>query len=241
MALRALVLILAVASFFAAGGERWKRVTAAFDWSGVVAPANFRIDAWVTPPVYTGRPPVMLPGLRPGETAQTATAGLGAGRQPACDPLDRQCALRYRAQRRHRGRAGRGARGSAGRHRRAPLRHQGRRLRRSLHGVGSSDLAWNFTAIPDRAPTIELIKDPERQARGALRLDYRMEDDYGVVEAQAAFALKDEDARPTSRAHPLFTARRNSRSRCRRRAPAAARRRPRATSPSIPGPAPKSR
>ena len=62
-----------------------------------------------------------------------------------------------------------------------------------LHGVGSSDLAWNFTAIPDRAPTIELIKDPERQARGSLRLDYRMEDDYGVVEAHAEFALKGDD------------------------------------------------
>ena len=34
MALRALVLILAVATFFAAGGERIKRVTAAFDWHG---------------------------------------------------------------------------------------------------------------------------------------------------------------------------------------------------------------
>ena len=44
----------------------------------------------------------------------------------------------------------------------------------AVHGVGS-DLAWNFTAIPDRAPTIELIKDPERQARGALRLDYKIE------------------------------------------------------------------
>ena len=47
MALRALTLILVVASFFAAGGERVKRITAAFDWQGVVAPANFRIDAWV--------------------------------------------------------------------------------------------------------------------------------------------------------------------------------------------------
>ena len=72
MAFRALVVILVVASFFAAGGERLKRVAAAFDWHGVVAPANFRIDAWVTPPVYTGRPPVMLTGLRPGETAQAA-------------------------------------------------------------------------------------------------------------------------------------------------------------------------
>ena len=82
MALRALVLILVVASFFAAGGERVKRVTAAFDWQGVVAPANFRIDAWVTPPVYTGRPPVMLPGLRPGEAAQaTAPVAVPAGSQ----------------------------------------------------------------------------------------------------------------------------------------------------------------
>jgi len=49
-ALRALVLIACVATFFAAGGERWKRITAAFDWHGVVLPANFRVDAWVIPP-----------------------------------------------------------------------------------------------------------------------------------------------------------------------------------------------
>src|SRR5262249_56513355 len=40
----------------------------------VMMPANFRIDAWVSPPPYTGRPPVILPGLRPGEPVQTATA-----------------------------------------------------------------------------------------------------------------------------------------------------------------------
>ena len=72
MALRALGADLVVASFFAAGGEHIKRVAAAFDWQGVVAPANFRVDAWVTPPVYTGRPPVMLPGMRPGEAIETA-------------------------------------------------------------------------------------------------------------------------------------------------------------------------
>ena len=93
MALRALTLILVVASFFAAGGERVKRITAAFDWQGVVAPANFRIDAWVTPPVYTGRPPVMLPGTAPGRHRACRGACRGAGRQPACDPLDRQRAL----------------------------------------------------------------------------------------------------------------------------------------------------
>src|SRR5262249_5476016 len=73
-AVRALVAVLVVATFFAAGGDRMKRIAAAFDWQGVMMPANFRIEAWVSPPPYTGRPPVILPGLRPGEPVQTAAA-----------------------------------------------------------------------------------------------------------------------------------------------------------------------
>ncbi|MEI9803689.1 MAG: DUF4175 family protein [Pseudolabrys sp.] len=93
MALRALVLILVVASFFAAGGEHMRRISAAFDWTGVVAPANFRIDAWVTPPVYTGRPPVMLPGLRPRRDRADFSAGRRARGQPVGDPFHRKCAF----------------------------------------------------------------------------------------------------------------------------------------------------
>src|SRR5882757_10033908 len=79
-ALRALVAVLVVATFVAAGGDRMKRLAAAFDWQGVMVPANFRIDAWVSPPTYTGRPPVLLPGLRPGEPVQTAaTMSVPAG------------------------------------------------------------------------------------------------------------------------------------------------------------------
>src|SRR6476659_4328331 len=72
LAVRALVAVLAVATFFAAGGERMRRIAAAFDWQGVMLPANFRVDAWVSPPPYTGRAPVILPGLRPGEPVQNA-------------------------------------------------------------------------------------------------------------------------------------------------------------------------
>ena len=181
MALRALVLILVVASFFAAGGERVKRVTAAFDWQGVVAPANFRVDAWVTPPLYTGRPPVMLPGLRPGETAQAR--GRSRCRSAAsswCAP-PAMCISTWRTRA-----ASRTPRRDA--HTALPAGTEERRFiikgdgSATLHGVVGTDLAWSFAAIPDRAPTISLLKDPERQARGALRLDYKMEDDYGVVE-----------------------------------------------------------
>ena len=36
------------------------RTEAAFDWNGVLSPANIRVDAWVTPPLYTGKPPIIL-------------------------------------------------------------------------------------------------------------------------------------------------------------------------------------
>jgi hypothetical protein len=51
-----------------------KRIAAAFDWQGVVLPANFRVDAWVTPPAYTGKPPIILAGIHPGETARPSDA-----------------------------------------------------------------------------------------------------------------------------------------------------------------------
>ena len=206
MALRALVSILLVATFFAASGERFKRVAAAFDWHGVVAPANFRIDAWITPPVYTGRPPVMLPGLRPGEAAQNAPAA------PVAVPSGSQLVIRATGKV-HFDIIRKGGIEDAPAEGRAPL-PAGTEERRlvikgngsaAVHGVLGSDLVWNFTAIPDRAPTIDLIRDPERQARGALRLDYRVEDDYGVIDAKATFTRKEEttsDKPP----RPLFSA-----------------------------------
>jgi Domain of unknown function (DUF4175) len=44
-ALRALVVVMMVAAYFAAGDERAMRIAAAFDWNGVLAPANIRVDA----------------------------------------------------------------------------------------------------------------------------------------------------------------------------------------------------
>jgi uncharacterized protein (TIGR02302 family) len=203
MALRALVLLLVAVTFIAAGGERMKRVAAAFDWQGVVAPANFRIDAWVTPPVYTGRAPVMLPGLRPGDVAQDMP--------PVAVPAGSQLIVRATGNVRfdvvQKGGLVEAApdpkeplpNGAA--ERRFTIKGDGAAV---LHGVGN-DLTWAFTAIPDRAPTVSLIRDPERQARGSLRLDYRVEDDYGVVDAQATFALNGAEKLGRS-PHPLFAA-----------------------------------
>jgi uncharacterized protein (TIGR02302 family) len=205
MAFRALVLFLVIASFFAASGERTKRLTAAFDWNGVVAAANYRVDAWVNPPVYTGRAPVMLQGLRPGQAvaADTAPIAVPAGSQlviRATGKIDFDVAVE----------GGLEAAGTPP----APL-PAGVEERRytiagngtaKVQGAGDRELAWTFSAIADRAPKVELIRDPERLARGPLRIDYRLEDDYGVVGGEATFARKAPPEGQSDNPRPLYDA-----------------------------------
>jgi len=202
IALRALTLILVATTFIAAGGERWKRVAAAFDWHGVVAPANFRVDAWVNPPAYTGRPPVMLTGQQPADgSAAMASAPVSV---PAGSQLIVRATGNVHLEVTRKGGLGevadtdKTALPAGTEEHRLVIKSDGTA---SVHGVLGSEQAWTFKVIPDRAPTIALTRDPERQARGALKLDYKVDDDYGVVEGKAVFALKDTDA---AGKHPLY-------------------------------------
>ena len=204
MALRALVLILVIATFISAGGDRARRVAAAFDWQGVVAPKNFRLDAWVSPPTYTQKPPVILPGVRPGEVQQ---AMQGAISVPAGSVLVVRASGNVNLDVAVNG-------GLAPTNlNAAPQLPPGAEERRFLikesgganvRGVVGHDIAWTFNAVPDRAPTIELTKDPEPQARGGLQLTYKVDDDYGVVDAQAKFELKPSATAAKDAPRPLY-------------------------------------
>lgn len=198
-ALRALAVILLLATFIGAGGDRWRRITSAFDWHGATASANYRVDAWVTPPTYTGRPPVLLPGIRPGEPVREL--------QPFSVPTGSVLVIRSsgitldvipRGLTEGGGEAG--ARAPAGsEERRFTIAESGSV---TLRGTGRN-IVWTFTAVPDRAPTIALTKDPEPQARGSLQLSYRLEDDYGVTQAQAGMTAKTSERGPKN-ARPLY-------------------------------------
>ncbi len=76
----------------------------------------------------------------------------------------------------------------------------------TVRGAASRDVTWQFTAIPDKPPTIALAKDPEGQARGALLLSYKLEDDYGVVGAQTVFKLQDVEGTNGQPPRPLYDA-----------------------------------
>jgi len=206
-AIRALVLILMVATFVAAGGDRTRRILSAFDWHSTSLPADFRLDAWVSPPPYTGKPPVILPGVRPGETAQ-------AQQQPGVFSVPTGSVLVVRSS----GKASFDIATDGGLEAaktadspQVPAQSDEQRFTitakgtATVRGVGN-DIVWSFNAVPDKAPTIELAKDPEPQARGAVQFTYKMEDDYGVTDAQAVVALKPEDGKPADPPRPLYAA-----------------------------------
>ncbi len=66
------------------------RIAAAFDWNGVLAPANVRVDAWVTPPAYTGKPPVILSANQDAAAPRQRRTAAGAGGQHAAGALQRR-------------------------------------------------------------------------------------------------------------------------------------------------------
>ena len=202
-ALRALVLIAAIVTFFAAGDDRGRRILAAFDWQGVVTTLNYRVDAWVTPPTYTGRPPVMLPGVRSGEPVRAAA--------PVAVPTGSTLVIRATGKSNLEVAVSGGlATAANATPTPAPAGTEEHRFTiteggsATLRGLGDT-VTWNFTAIPDRPPTIALTKEPEPQLRGSLQLAYKMEDDYGVTEAHATFKLKPAAA-TTKPARPLYGA-----------------------------------
>lgn len=204
-AVRALILLLTIASFFAAGTERYRRVAAAFNWHGMVSAANYRVDAWVTPPAYTGRPPLILPGLRPGEPVRKSAPVTVPAGSTLVVRASGQAGLDLAV-------TGEIAPAAADAQPQVPKGTEEQRF--TINGTGSAtvhgasdDITWTFNAIPDRAPTIALAKEPEGQLRGSLQLSYKIEDDYGVVDAQATFNRKSVSGASADKPpHPLFDA-----------------------------------
>ncbi|WP_238123575.1 MULTISPECIES: TIGR02302 family protein [unclassified Xanthobacter] len=183
--LRALVVLALFATFFMAPGAHLARIGAAFDWRALTPPTPFRLDAWVDPPAYTGRPPAVLPGLRWDEpTALNATAlqvpagsvlvVRGAGID--LDGLKLEGGITPLAP----------SAGDAGTAAEAPA--AAREQRFVIHDTGDVSFVgpdqrrvmWHFKALPDLPPTVAFAREPKPGPRNVLQLAYRIEDDYGV-------------------------------------------------------------
>lgn len=195
-ALRAAVLVAIVATGFVAGPEKYARLAAAFDWrfSGLTR-GDYRLDAWIDPPAYTGKPPIILSN-RPADAAQNIEAPTGSLvmiRASGADvSVEAKGALSAQPEQ---ARAG-GPSPSGAKETRLLL--QGDAVL-ALGVFGRRLGPFALTAIPDRPPTIALTDAPQANARGSLTLAYQVSDDYGVVNAEAQFAKPSLDERGPSK------------------------------------------
>jgi uncharacterized protein (TIGR02302 family) len=173
-AIRAALLLTVVAAMLAAGGNVSERLRAAFSPAASGAIALLRLDAWVTPPVYTGIAPIVLAdGSAPqGETVSLTTSHDGSAEVKTVEPKKE---------------------GSEG------LVEFNVALTEPLSAdvkIGGQTVSkWRFELIKDEAPTVNLMGTPTTTPRGALRLVFRADDDNGVASAEARFALGEGEER----------------------------------------------
>ncbi|WP_296746386.1 TIGR02302 family protein [Mesorhizobium sp.] len=166
-----------------------------------------RIDAWVTPPAYTGKPPLFLTA-EANQAAQTftvpqgsdvslrVTGGTGEETLSYVDPNGNDRTIEPAAPKTPLPDAGQAApkvRQFSGK-----LNTDGKLTLKS----GENDLGhWAFAVVPDKPPTIRFVGEPKRAANGAIELNYQIDDDYGAASAKAVFELADP---PSAGAHPLY-------------------------------------
>lgn len=189
LALRAVLLLVLIVAATAAGGDGASRLARAFqpDLSGLGGGGPAELDLWITPPAYTGAPPVFLatgpraePALQPAEvtvpSGSVVLARVRGGRAvPRLEIGDEQIPFTTVE--------------GANYELRTTLT-KGRRL---AVVQGADELAaWPLSVIADKPPVIEFAAPPARTHRAALRLDYLAEDDYGLASIEATIRRADD-------------------------------------------------
>ncbi len=221
LALRALPALLLAVGFAFSFGPHGGGVADAFRAAPGLDLPPPRIDAWVTPPAYTGKPPVFLTS----EAAATEANAFVAGEQAAkvvTVPAGSVVTLRVTGGSGAETLSLTGADGltrdiapaAAGAAADAPVQAKPSTARQFAGTLDRDGLlalrsgerelkSWAFAVTPDVAPTIRFADEPKRAANGALELAYEIEDDYGAASAKADFALAEPQA-PGAR--PLYGA-----------------------------------
>lgn len=205
--LRAIAPLLLVVAAAFSYGPYGGRIGDAFTATPGVPPVPPRIDAWVTPPAYTGKPPIFLTADTNRDSAGfTVPAGsdlvlriTGGGGDETASYEDEDGNTRDLAPTETEA-AAQAAKPDQPRQFSGKLVHDGVLSLKS----GDEELhSWAFTVVPDTPPTIAFSKEPKRAASGALELNYEIKDDYGATSAKADIALADP---PAADAHPLYPA-----------------------------------
>ena len=205
--LRAVVALLFVVGFAYSYSSQSGLLSDAFhSHKPAQAVAGIRVDAWVTPPDYTGKAPIFLTGNTRGlpetiavpqgsEMLVRIVGGNGAeeviyesGGQAASVPVEEDAASEARP----------AGNATTARNYRFEAPGDGTLLIR--RGTQRAE-SWRFELIADTPPVIAFDGNPGRAANGALEIGFTLNDDYSVQRAYAEIVPAEPQA-PNAR--PLY-------------------------------------
>lgn len=181
-ALRIAAVLLLVLGLAAGGTHLGDRIEAAM--APGFAPSDETptvLEAWITPPAYTGRPPLFVSAMEDGEAKVIRT------------PVNSRFLARFHGAGTPEFRRGGDTRAFA---RASDLDSQfetvlteGGPLR--IEREGETLGAWTIEIVPDNRPEIEITQDIDTTIRGAMRIAYHASDDYGLTSVTAHVRRQD--------------------------------------------------
>jgi uncharacterized protein (TIGR02302 family) len=203
-ALRMVLMLLVAIGVFFQSGKIKSLLAGAVTLPPLINTANMRIDAWVTPPSYTGKAPILIAD---GSKNATTTAN-NKKKKPVLVPQNSTLTIRING-----GEAEKVEVESknktqktkdktlAANQKAKPVKTSDPKstnkrtkefhlkvtengpVKLTIDTIPLKD--WRFEIIPDSPPIIGLIEAPSAAASKTLKLKYRVVDDYGVISARA--------------------------------------------------------
>lgn len=204
-AIRAAVILALVVAWSFSFSNYGGRLTDLFTLAKpMVPPSDLRIDAWVTPPAYTGVAPLYLSGNLEKSAPHTLKVPINSELTVRISGRDATGSVSFAP---NGGKAVELKAEAAGQKPDVEKagddagRSRTYKLKLTADGkVTAGPKEYAFTLIPDRAPEISFVREPGRALNGALELAFQVKDDYGVTEARAEIVPAEGDAK----AAPLF-------------------------------------
>ncbi|MBV2141945.1 TIGR02302 family protein [Falsochrobactrum sp. TDYN1] len=216
LGLRAVIALLFVTAFAYSFGSGSGHIADAFNIRPGGDTAIARIDAWVTPPAYTGRAPIFLSadeqaaatagtiGVPQGSIVSIRVIGGGSERLTATDATGHSREIAPVAPsdspRESEQAAAEQAVVDGSRNFRYDLQQN------ETLSLSRTSAQWSFAVTPDNPPTIRFTKEPGRALNGTLQLAYEIHDDYGPAKAYGEIVPLDMDEEEEEQALPLYDA-----------------------------------
>ncbi len=188
--LRYLVLIGVAAGIIVAGRQWEHRLIAGLTPMAPLSALTVALNAWVSPPAYTGLPPHAIGGEPTGREAGghiivpqgsvliLRVRGMGAEPGLRVHPTPHDKSPKF-------------SQANAGYESKLTLQQN---AHVSVRAMGRAIGDWRFDILPDKHPSIAFTEPPGTGTRNTLKLAYKAADDYGVVKTEARITLADDES-----------------------------------------------